>query len=101
MAKARTAPHSPPAVHPDLAAVCPDLNEWPRNWMGVPEDIPLDRPGRAGLWCGGLFVTLPQVSGRRSRGDARHHARIHIRPLATLQVAKGRYVFRVRGDAIA
>jgi hypothetical protein len=40
MAKARTVPHSPPADHPNLAAVCRDLDEWPRNWMGFPEDIP-------------------------------------------------------------
>jgi hypothetical protein len=40
MAKARTIPHSPPADHPNLAAVCRDLDEWPRSWMGFPEDIP-------------------------------------------------------------
>lgn len=39
MAKARTIPHSPPADHPNLAAVCRDLDEWPRSWMGFPEDI--------------------------------------------------------------
>ena len=40
MAKARTVPHSPPADHPNLAAVCNDLDQWPRSWMGFPEDIP-------------------------------------------------------------
>jgi hypothetical protein len=40
MAKACIAPHFPPADHPELEAVCPDLDEWPRGWMGVPEDIP-------------------------------------------------------------
>ena len=40
MAKARTVPHSPPADHPNLVAVCRDLDAWPRNWMGFPEDIP-------------------------------------------------------------
>ena len=40
MAKARTVPHSPPADHPNLATVCPDLADWPRSWMGFPADIP-------------------------------------------------------------
>ena len=40
MAKARTVPHSPPADHPNLAAVCRDLDQWPRSWMGFPEDLP-------------------------------------------------------------
>ena len=40
MATARTVPHSPPADHPNLAAVCRDLDEWPRSWMGFPADIP-------------------------------------------------------------
>ena len=40
MAKSRTIPHSPPADHPNLATVCPDVDDWPRSWMGFPEDIP-------------------------------------------------------------
>jgi hypothetical protein len=40
MAKARTVPHSPPTDHPNLAAVCRDLDQWPHSWMGFPEDIP-------------------------------------------------------------
>ena len=40
MGKARTVPHSPPADHPNLAAVCRDLDQWPRSWMGFPEDLP-------------------------------------------------------------
>ena len=40
MAKARTVPHSPPADHPHLATVCPDLDQWPRGWMSFPEDLP-------------------------------------------------------------
>lgn len=40
MGKARTVPHSLPADHPNLAAVCRDLDQWPRSWMGFPEDLP-------------------------------------------------------------
>jgi len=40
MVKARTINHSPPADHPNLAAVCRDLDQWPRSWMGFPEDLP-------------------------------------------------------------
>ena len=40
MAKARTVLHSPLADHPNLTAVCRDLDQWPRSWMGFPEDIP-------------------------------------------------------------
>ena len=40
MVKARTVPHFPPADHPNLAAVCRDLEQWPRSWMGLPEDLP-------------------------------------------------------------
>jgi hypothetical protein len=40
MAKACTINHSTPGDHPNLAAVCSDLNDWPRSWMGFPKDIP-------------------------------------------------------------
>ena len=39
MAKALTINHSPPEGHTKLAAVCSDLDDWPRSWMGFPTDI--------------------------------------------------------------
>jgi predicted nucleic acid-binding protein len=57
--------------------------------------VSLDRPRRAGLWCGGLSMNLPQEPGRRSRGDSRYPA-APIRPLATLSVARGRCVYWAR-----
>lgn len=39
-AKARTINHSTPGDHPNLAAGCSDLDDWPRSWMGFPTDIP-------------------------------------------------------------
>jgi hypothetical protein len=39
MAKTSTVNHSPLVVHANLQAYCQDLEDWPRSWMGFPNDI--------------------------------------------------------------
>src|SRR5712691_6202499 len=36
----QAAPQSQAALSLDRLTVCKDINEWPRSWMGFPEDIP-------------------------------------------------------------
>ena len=39
MAKTSTVNHPTPLVHAPLPACCQDLEDWPRSWMGFPEDL--------------------------------------------------------------
>jgi hypothetical protein len=36
----QAAPRSQAALSLDPLTVCKDINEWPRSWMGFPEDVP-------------------------------------------------------------
>ena len=47
-AKTSTLNHSPPVVHANLAAYCKDLEDWPRSWMGFPQDL---LPGEKMVAC--------------------------------------------------
>jgi hypothetical protein len=38
-AKTSTVNHSSPVVPANLAAYCKDLEDWPRSWMGFPQDL--------------------------------------------------------------
>ena len=48
MAKTSTVNHSPPVVHANLVAYCKDLEDWPRSWMGFPQDL---LPGEKMVAC--------------------------------------------------
>jgi hypothetical protein len=39
MAKTSTVNHPTPVVHAHLPECCQDLEDWPRSWIGVPEDL--------------------------------------------------------------
>ena len=68
--KAPTVTHVAPPSHPDLSAYCKDLHDWPRTWMGVPQDL---HPGAQIVGCFRPF--LEYLVGRDlARTTVRKHA---------------------------
>ncbi|MGH9439600.1 MAG: hypothetical protein ACRD22_17380, partial [Terriglobia bacterium] len=53
MAKTSSVNHSAPAMQARLPVRCQDLEDWPRRWMGFPEDI---SPGEKMVACFRPFI---------------------------------------------
>jgi hypothetical protein len=65
-----------PAPVTDLSPYCPDLNNWPRSWMGIDKDLP---PGEQLLVC-----FRPFIEHLASSGLSRKTVRTHIDNLWSL-----------------
>ena len=57
------------AVPADLSAYCPDMDRWPRSWMGLEEDLP---PGERLLACLRPFIEHLASSSLSPKTIRRH-----------------------------
>src|SRR6266436_5798499 len=67
--KTSTINRATPVPHPDLSQYCPDLENWPRSWMGWEKDLP---PGEKLVACFRPFVEH-LASSNLSRKTIRKH----------------------------
>jgi hypothetical protein len=60
---------SEPVPVTDFSPYCPDLNNWPRSWMGIDKDLP---PGEQLLDCFRPFIQHLASSGLSPKTIRRH-----------------------------